>query len=74
VPQVRPTRPGLPWGDPDFLPRSATNVRACGFHQGKPHAVRQRQQGLLEIRGKPYDRSCHSAKVKPYQGDLIGRR
>jgi hypothetical protein len=29
-------------GDPDFLPRGATNVRVCGFHQGKPHGVRQR--------------------------------
>ena len=35
-----PTRPGLPWGlhglkkmgDPDFLPRSATNIVVCGFH------------------------------------------
>jgi hypothetical protein len=37
---VRTTCPGLPWGvhgpktmgDPDFLPRGATNVRVCGFH------------------------------------------
>jgi hypothetical protein len=43
-------------GDPDFLPRGVTNVCVCGFHQGKPHGVRQRQQGLQEIRGKPNNR------------------
>jgi hypothetical protein len=42
-------------GDPDFLPRGATSVRVCGFHQGKPHGVRQRPKGLQEIRGKPFD-------------------
>jgi hypothetical protein len=35
---------------PDFLSRVATNVRVCGFHQGKPHEPRQSQQGPQEIR------------------------
>jgi hypothetical protein len=40
LPHVRNTRPGLPWGvpvpktmgDPDLLPRAATNVRAAKTH------------------------------------------
>jgi len=24
-------------GDPDFLPHVATNIRVCGFSEGKPH-------------------------------------
>jgi hypothetical protein len=40
-------------GDPDFLPRDATDTHVCGFHRRKPHGVHQRQQGLQEIRGKP---------------------
>jgi hypothetical protein len=27
-----------------------TNIRVCGFHQGKPHEVRQRQQAGQETR------------------------
>jgi len=38
--KVRQACPGVPWGvhgpkkmgDPDFLPRVATNIRVCGFH------------------------------------------
>jgi hypothetical protein len=33
-----------------FPARGATNTRVCGFHQGKPHEVRQRQQARQEIR------------------------
>jgi hypothetical protein len=33
VPHVRPSVRGpKTMGDPDFLPRGATNVRVCGFH------------------------------------------
>jgi hypothetical protein len=39
-------------GDPGFLPRGATNIRVCGFHQGKPHGVHQRHQAQQEIRGE----------------------
>jgi hypothetical protein len=60
-----PTCPDLPWGvrgpktmgDPDFLPRRATSAHWCGSHRREPHGVRQRQQGPLEIRGKPNNRS-----------------
>jgi hypothetical protein len=33
-----------------FPARGATNTRVCGFLQGKPHEVRQRQQARQEIR------------------------
>jgi hypothetical protein len=35
---------------PDFLPRCTGNDRVCGFHEGKPHEVRQRHQYQQEIR------------------------
>jgi hypothetical protein len=36
---------------PDFLLRSTSQDRVCGFLQGRPHAVRQRHQPRQEIRG-----------------------
>jgi hypothetical protein len=33
-----------------FPARGATNACVCGFHQGKPHEVCQRQQAQQEIR------------------------
>jgi hypothetical protein len=33
-----------------FPARGATSTRVCGFHEGKPHEVRQRQKTRQEIR------------------------
>jgi len=52
-------------GDPDFLPWGATDIVVCGFHYGKPHELRQRQQVRQEIRGKPHDRSLPSDQKSP---------
>ncbi len=70
VAHVRPTCPGVPWGvngrkkmgDPDFLPRGATNTRVCGPGQPGLHEVRQRHHVRQEIRGKPYDRFFHPTR------------
>ena len=43
--------------DPDFLPRSAREVRVCAFHYGKAHGVYQRHKPPQEIgaSGAPSD-------------------
>jgi hypothetical protein len=58
-------------GHRNFQLRRATNTLACGFHQGKPHEVRQRQQARQEIRGKPNDRLAELATTPhgPFQMD-----
>jgi hypothetical protein len=56
MPRTPPTRaivglrPSFSAHGPGFPARGTTNRCVCGFHQGKPHGVRQRQETQQEIR------------------------
>ena len=66
MPLVRQTCPGLPWGvpgpktmgDPDFLPRGATNIRVCGFLKESRMEFTNAIKVYRKSGGEPYNRFC----------------
>jgi hypothetical protein len=53
-----------------FPARGTIDARVCGFHQGKPHEVRQRRQGLHEIRGTPWARGARPMSSDDFLGPI----
>jgi hypothetical protein len=50
---------------PGFPVRGSAQDCVCGFQYGKPHEVRQRRQGLQEIRGSAVGAALYCSIPEP---------